>query len=157
MFPDAVGTAPEADPFAMPASEVDTRFPRLQPDRIYRMCIVSAEKTQAKETGNDMIVLKMSTTKEELDTDGKTVHPGFPIFHRIGVVVTKDRDANAIKRDVALVLKAVGKGSLTVRDAIDKTEEVFKDQIVDVKVGLQKAKDGYPESNKISSFVIPGY
>ena len=161
--PDGASAAAEADPFAMPASEVDTRFPRLQPDRVYRMSIASASKDKVKDSEREMIVLKLVTTKDEMDTDGKPIHPGFPIFHRIGITVTKEdkaleikeRSAKDISRDVALVLKAIGKGTTTTREAIDNTEAVFKDQIVDVKVGLQKAKDGFPESNKISSFVIP--
>lgn len=151
------------DPLAMPASEVDTRFPRLQPDRVYRMSIAEASKSKVKDSEREMIVLKLVTTKEEIDTDGKTLHPGFSVFHRIGVTVTKEdkaldlkeRTGKDIARDVAIVLKAIGKGTTAPITAINETETVFKDQIVDVKIGMNKAKDGYPESNKVSQFIIP--
>lgn len=145
---------PVNDPLAMPASEVDTRFPRLQPDRVYRMSIASATLDKSEKTGGEMVTLKLATTKDEMDTDGKVLHAGFSLFHRIGVTPTEKRDGKSIARDLALVLKAVAKTTTTPRDLINNPE-MLKDQIVDVKIGIQPAKDGYPESNKVSSFVIP--
>jgi len=141
------------DPLNMVAGEVDTRFPRLQPDRIYRLTITAEKATSDK--GNDMIVMKLQTTKDEMDTDGKVLHSGFPIYHRITVTPTAERDLKAIARDCALVLKAVGKPTVTPKQLIDDCASVLNGQLVDAKVTIQKAKDGFPESNKIGSFVLP--
>lgn len=145
----------DLDPLSMPAGDVDTRFPRLQPDRVYRMVVADAENDESKSTpGNRLLTFKLSTTKDEVDTDGKTLHSGFPIYHRITITPTKERSSKDIARDCALILKATGKASVSPKELIDNPA-LLKDQLVDVKVGLQKAKDGFPESNKVSSFVLP--
>jgi len=149
--------SPEADPLAMPAGEVDTRFPRLAPDKIYRMIIRSPEVSASK--ANDQVnrlTFKLETTTEARDTEGGVLHVGFKINHGLNVTPSGERDVNAIAKDCALILKAV-EGATTKtspRQLIDNPG-ILADKVVDVKVGLQKAKDGFPESNRVVSFVIP--
>lgn len=150
---DAVPASADVDPLATPAGEVDTRFPRLQPDRVYRLTISATKEVSDK--GNDMIVCKLQTTKDEVDTDGRTLHTGFPVFHRIMVTPTDKRTVKDIARDCALLLKAIGKSNITPKQLIDDPTTILNGQLVDAKIGIQKAKDGFPEANVVSSFVIP--
>lgn len=145
---------PAVDPLAMPASEIDTRFPRLQPDRVYRMVLRSPEK-KTNDKGTEMLNMKLETTVECIDTDGKTLHPGFKFTHRI-VGASGDRDLNAVAKDLALLMKAVygPKTTMTARQIWDNPADL-EGKPVDVKVGIQKEKDGYPESNVVKSWVLP--
>ncbi len=155
MFPDPVGSTPSPvdDPLAMPAAEVDTRFPRLQPDRIYRFNIESAETTTS-DKGVEMLSIAFATTKEEIDTDGKVLHPGFKLFHRVVTSPTGKMDIEMIKKNLGILLKGLGKDKVPMRQIVSNPEQLVG-MIVDAKVGIQKAKDGYPESNKIVSFIPP--
>lgn len=149
--------SPEADPLAMPAGEVDTRFPRLAPDKIYRMVIRSPEVAAAK--SNDQVnrlTFKLETTTEARDTEGGVLHAGFKFLHGINVTPSGERDANAVAKDCALLLKAVeGAATKTTARQLIDNPSIIADKVVDVKVGLQKAKDGFPESNRVTNFVIP--
>ena len=152
---DSSSTPVVDDPLAMPAAEVDTRFPRLQPDRIYRMNIASSEK-QTSEKGHEFLVVVYATTKEEVDTDGKTLHPGFKFFQRTMISTSGERDSKAIAKDLAIILQGVfGKTTKVSPRELINSPEMLLNKIVDIKVGMNKAKDGYPESNKVSSYVPP--
>ena len=148
-----IGTV-AVDPLAMPASEIDTRFPRLQPDRVYRMIIRSPEK-KTNDKGTEMLNVKLETTGELIDTDGKALHAGFKFTHRI-VGATGERDLNSVAKDLAMLIKAVygSKATQTPRAVWDNPADL-DGKPVDVKVGIQKERDGFPESNVVKSWVLP--
>ncbi len=147
------------DPLAQAAAEVDTRFPRLVPDRIYRMIIRSPEK-KTNDKGTEMMNLKLETTTPTLDTDGKELHPGFKFTTRI-IGASGDRDMVAVAKDLAMFVKAVygtkspEATSTTFLRELWANPSVCEGKVVDVKVGIQKEKDGFPESNTVKSWVIP--
>lgn len=147
-------TGQVVDPLDMPAGEVDTRFPRLQPDRVYRMIIRSPEK-KTNDKGTEMINLKLETTKEAMDTDNQVLHPGFRFTTRI-IGTSGERDIEAVKKDSAMLLKAVfgAKATTTVRE-LWNNPAIIDGKPVDVKVGIQKEKDGFPESNTVKTWVLP--
>ncbi len=144
------------DPLDMPAGNIDVRFPRLQPDRIYRMMIRSPEVVPGKKNPDvRLLTFKLETTKEAMDTDGKPLHIGFKFIHRISVDPSGDRTVDQIKIDLGLLLQCIeGKDAKTRPRELINNPAIIADKLIDVKVGLQKEKDGYPESNS-ARFVPP--
>lgn len=141
----------EVDPLAMPADAIDTRFPRLQPNRLLRMTVRSPER-KVSEKGTEMFVFKLETTTAEIDTDGHPLHPGFRFTHRI-IGASGERTIEDFKKEFAHFLKCVGKSNIPMRDVLNGPS-VVDGLPIDVKIGIQKEKDGFPESNT-ARFVLP--
>jgi len=152
LSPEAeMGGALEADPYSAPAEAYNTDFPLVAPG-LKDLEIVTGEKAVSKK-GSDMVVFKLKTTQEDVDTKGETLHAGFPLFHRITITETEDRPAARIAKDLALLLKAAGKPELSPRAVMDQPE-VLVGCVVRAKVVVNKETDEYPESNGIKSFVL---
>lgn len=118
------------------------------------MIIRNPEK-KTNDKGTEMLNLSLETTKEAMDTDGKVLHPGFKFKHRF-VGPTGDRTVEALAKDLAMFIKAVeGPKSATTPRQIWDNPSVYEGKPVDVKVGIQKEKDGFPESNVVKAWVIP--
>ena len=138
----------------MPANEVDTRFPRLAPDRNYRMIIRSPEVVAGKKDPEArMLAFKLETTTDTRDTDGGKLNVGFRFTHRVTVTPSENRDIEMIKKDLALLLKSAGLASISIRSVLDDPSQL-EGKLVDVKVGVQKERDGFPESNT-ARFIPP--
>lgn len=72
------------DPFDTPANEVNTDFPRLMPNRNYKMAIRGAELVAGKADATVMsLVFRLETTEDATDTEGNTLYKGFKFIHRI--------------------------------------------------------------------------
>ena len=160
MSDTAEGQAEEVDPLSQAAGGVDTSFPLLAGDRILRMSISKATHGPSKtdETRN-VLTLKMKTEKEAALNDGKTAKPGFTCYKRISTsqsektAENEGRSNKDIARDLALVLKAVGKPEVSPR-ALMNDPTILDGQVVDVRVGVSPARGSFPESNTFS-FVLP--
>lgn len=145
-----------SDPFDVASGEVDTSFPRLNP-RVYRMTIRDPEVAESKnKPGAFLLVMKLETTEEAKDTRGEVLHKGFKFTHRVSITASEKRDNEAIKRDLATILQcALGDASkgMKIRAFLDNPK-IIDGKIVDVKVGLQKETDEFPESNT-ARFIPP--
>lgn len=135
----------------MPADKVDTRFPRLK-EGTYRLVIRSPE-TRTSDKGTRMVSFKVETTKDVVDTDDRPLYSGFRFTHRL-IGVSGERDANAVAKEGAILLKAVGLGSMTVGQLFDNPG-VLDGKLVDAKVSIEKERDGFPETNRVKAFIIP--
>lgn len=156
---DSATTAQEVDPLSEAAGGVDTSFPILAGDRIVRFEVVKTTVQKKEETGNEFMVLKMKTQKEVALDDGKTAKPGFTCYKRIMITVTppteqsEGRTIDAIKKDLSLALKCIGKPEVSAREFINNPS-LFDGQVIDMKVGIQPAKGSYAASNTFA-FVLP--
>lgn len=161
----ATGAAEEVDPLSVAAGGVDTSYPTLMGDRIVRFEIASAKVDDVKDKpGRQQLIVKMKTTKDAVMSDGKTAKPGFVGIKRIGVTAYEEtidgegktspgRDFDAIKRDLATLCQAINQKDLNLRVLLNNPAQI-EGQVVDCRVGLQKAKGSFPESNSFT-FVIP--
>lgn len=166
-YPDATD-ATEVDPLSAAASGFEEpKFPVLAPDRIVRCKIVKVTKSITKETASlppseqrEVLSFKFQTEKDYTDTAGKPLRAGFKGFKHIGITPseeTSDKRARTIQNigeDLSMALKACGLGGRSPRELLNDPTMV-ESQIVDLKVGLNKAQGGYPESNSFT-FVLPG-
>lgn len=157
---DASGGAEEVDPLSQAAGGVDTSFPLLAGDRILRMSIAKCSHGPSKtDESRNVLTIKMKTEKEAALDDGKTAKPGFTCYKRISTSPSEPKEGSDgrtnkdIARDLALVLKAVGKPDVSPRALLDNPEQI-EGQVVDVRVGVNPAKGSFPASNTFS-FVLP--
>lgn len=158
---DTTQNAQEIDPLSQAAGGIEApKFPVLMPDRICQFKIAKSSKdnVQGDET-KQMLVLTLATTKDYTDKDGKPLRQGFKVFHREGLYpmpatdTWRGRTMQDVAAGLGLILRSVGKTDISPRQLIDNPT-LIEGEIVDCKVGLNKAKDGYPESNRVS-FVPP--
>ena len=159
----ADGAGVEVDPLSQASSGIEApKFPCLAPDRICRFTIKKCSHGPTKDNPNrNSLTIVLNTVKDYNDTDGKVLRAGFTGYKRIGTTVItaeeagekRPRDINAIKADLAMVLKACGMGEKSPRDLLNNPS-IVEGQVVDMKVGLQKERDGYPASNSFT-FVLP--
>lgn len=148
-------TSAEADPFAEDVSKVDTSFPVLKGDKVYRFEITNPVRSVTKKTADrppdeqeEMITVELKTTQDAKSTKGIVIHPGYVVFHRVMITPTKDRSVDNIKRDLAEVGKAAGLKGVTARQLMDDCG-MLSGKIVDAKVTVEPEKDGFPEKNAI--------
>lgn len=138
----------------MPAGQIDASFPRLAPGQ-YKMLIRKPENVRNKKDTADMLVFKLETTEDARDTEENKLYKGFGFTHRISGP-SGDRNAQALAKDLAGLLQAVeGKGSTTKPIDLWKKPELIADKPVWVKVGINKATEEFPESNKVVTFIPP--
>lgn len=145
------------DPMAMPAGDVDTRFPRLK-EGVYRMVIRKPERKDNAEKQNKALVMQLETTTVAEDTDGQPLPIGFKFTHRINGV-KGERTKEALTKDLALLAKAVfgaaGAKAVNILDLWNSPETIIADKTVDVKVGIKAASGDFPEANSVRTFIIP--
>ena len=108
--------APEVNPLSLAAESIDTSYPLLAPDQICEFEIVSAKKETVKgHTDREMLVLKLKTVKDYRSKDRNALRSGFVVMKRIGITPRpeedgmKERGWDEIRKDLALVLKGVGR------------------------------------------------
>lgn len=158
--------AEEQDPLSMAAGGIDTTFPVLAGDRIIQFQIAACRKVPVKDKPDRFnLEFKIKTTKDAMLNDGRTAHAGFSGFKRISVSTSEPsedtttgkksagRTSKDIAKDLAMALKACGRVDLSPRQLIDNPE-VLDGILVDMKIGINPAKNNFPESNSFS-FVIP--
>jgi hypothetical protein len=153
--------AQEIDPLTQAAGGIEPpKFPVLMPNRICQFNIVKAsiDPVQGDES-KTMLTLALATEKDYTDKEGKPLRKGFKVFYRIGLYPMAPTDTwrgktmQDVAAELGLLLRSVGKTSTTPRQLIDNPT-LIEGEKVDCKVGLNKAKDGYPESNRVT-FVPP--
>lgn len=153
--------AQEIDPMTRAAGGIEPpKFPVLMPDRICQFKIVKStvDNVQGDEA-KQMLVLTLATTKDYTDKDGKPLRQGFKVFHREGLYemaptdTWRGRSRDDVAAALGLILRCVGKAQTSPAE-LKSNPTIIEGEIVDCKVGLNKAKDGYPESNRVS-FVPP--
>ncbi len=141
----------EVDPLAVAADAVDTSMPLLAPDKLYIMTAAKVEnKTNDKGVG--MLKITLKTTKDEQDTTGNIVNTGFPVFENFVYTPTGDLTIEQIRKSGALILKAFGLGTTTVRDLV-QNPQMLVDKQVCVKIKTRKEKDGFPATSAVGSWV----
>lgn len=168
----ASGGAEEVDPMSQAASGIDTTFPILKGDRILQMEIVQCRKVPVKDKPDRFnLEFKLKTTKEATMNDGRTAQPGFTGYKRISISTSEpSEDPNTgkksagrtnkdIAKDLGQVLKACGKAGVNGAPDVQPRElvnnpEMLDGVLVDMRVGVNPAKNNFPESNSFS-FVIP--
>ena len=156
-------TATEVDPLSQAAGGINTDFPLLMPDRIYRLEIKSGTKEVDNEAidkksktkySREQLLFKLATTQDAMSRDGKPLRAGFTLRKYLLVTPTGDYTLDSVARSIAILLKACGKANVTPRELINNPSMLDK-QVVDAKVGISVDKTGtYPDSNSIT-FVIP--
>ena len=140
------------DPMAVAAGEVDTSFPRLA-EGIYTMVIRNPSLRPPNEKGTEVMEMKLETTKPARDTEGNELHVGYKITHYVAGT-TEKRDKVALAKDLAFILKSAGLPKTTPGE-LWANPSLIADKLVQVKVAIQKERDGYPESNRVKQFIIP--
>lgn len=157
----AVADGGEIDPLSQAAGGIAApKFPCLQADRVVRFRISKITKAPSKDNASrETLTILMKTESDQVDTDGQALRAGFAGYKRIGITPTPEEDgkrARTVKEiaaDVAMLLKACGKKDVSPRQLFDNPS-MLDQEVVDVKVGLQPEKNGYPQSNTFT-FVLP--
>lgn len=170
----AEGAPAEVDPMSMAAAGLEApRFPLLAPERIYRFKITSAKVKATKETAEypesdprrrTMLELVLATEKDATDTDGRPLRSGYKVFHYImtspweahekdGKQI-KERTWKNIAEDLGMVLKAIGKGTVSPKALMSDPAGTLENQLVDCKVGIRKGTGSFNDSNTIK-FIQP--
>jgi len=144
------------DPLAMPAGEIDTRVPRIKDGTIGTFIIRNIEKKVNPEKGTEGLVMSLESTQEHQDTEGNPLRVGFPIRNVRINGASGARTRESLARDLAMFIKAVeGPSSKTQPLAIWTDPSSYVNKPVQVKVGIQKEQNGFPESNSVKSWIIP--
>jgi outer membrane protein assembly factor BamA len=122
-------------------SGVDTSYPLLSAGLYdFRIEEVSEEPNKAK-TGTNLKIVVV-TTKEAMSVKREALAPGLKLTQYIGLTPTEKYSTDAIKRNVAAFVQAVGSGIKSVRPF-----EQFKDKLVRAKVVINPAEGQYEASN----------
>ena len=162
--PDASG-AQEVDPLAGAAEGWEApKFPVLAADRLVEMEIVESTKglvkdEKGKQEGRESLTLKLRTTKDYVDRDGKPLRAGFIGFKRIRLSPTigdptkRDHTMKDIGAELGVVLRCCGMGSRSPRDLLNDPSIILKSVVV-MKTKISPAQGGFPESNDFT-FVPP--
>lgn len=145
----------DLDSLDMPAGQIDASFPRLAPGQ-YKMLIRNPEIKRNSKGTADMLVFKLETMEDARDTEENKLYKGYGFVHRISGP-SGDRTGTALVKDLAGLLQAVeGKDSKTPPIAgLWKKPEHIADKPVWVKVKVNPARDGFPESNGVAKFIPP--
>ena len=151
--------SPEEDPLAMPAGSVDTSYPLLKGDKIYRFEISKLESVDAKKEGvpegSQNLKISLATTQDERDTNGNVLHKGYVCTKYIPLYATGERTVADVRRDVATFIQAVeGRTSKTEMKAVRDNPDAFIGKPVDCKVGVSKGDSNFGPSNTIR--FVPG-
>lgn len=153
-------TSTQIDPLAMPAGELDEpKFPVLK-EGVYRMIIRAFEVATSEKDGKttDRINVKLETTTDALDTEGRACHKGFAFNTPIFITPNDKTTAKQIAEQAAMPVKAAlgGQTKVSVRDCINNPSLIIGKPVA-VKVGVRKAKEGsdFNDSNSIKAWVIP--
>ncbi len=145
----------ELDPLAMPAGEVDTRFPRIKDGTIADFILRNLEKKVNQEKGTEGLSITLESTTELVDTDGHALPIGFKFRTRINGA-SGARTREALAKDLAVFVKAVdGPGTKLQLLEVWNNPGALNDKPVRAKVGIQKEQNGFPESNTVKTWVIP--
>lgn len=143
------------DPLAMPAGEVDTRFPRIKDGTIGTFILRSLEKKTNPEKGTEGLSITLESTQEHEDTDGRPLAVGFKFRTRINGA-SGARTREALAKDLALFVKAVeGPATKTPLLSVWENPSMLDNKPVQLKVGIQKEQNGFPESNTVKTWIIP--
>jgi len=143
----------EHDPYDVPAGSVDTSFPRLVPNKLYPLEVIEAEvRTNDEQRESLRIVLK--TTEDAYSTTGDPVNKGFPVYHYVSLTPSDKYTHETIKKNLALIMQALGLVGMKISN-FKQNPGLIVGKVVVVKLGLRKADDEYPESNKIVAWVPP--
>lgn len=165
LVPDAAEGVPVAtvDPLDTNCNDIDTSRPRL-PEALYDLKIDKAEKKRTKAGDADMIEVVLKTTTEVTSVEGDKISPGFTINHYIicseqparkskdGKKDLEPRTNKEIAEDIAKVVKSAGLNT-NPRSVIANPVQLVG-AVPRCNVVIQKATAEFPESNKISSFVV---
>lgn len=148
------------DPLAMPAGELEEpKFPVLR-EGVYRMVIAVFDQAQSEKDGKttDRINVKLRTTTDALDTEGKPLHKGFMFNVAIFLTPNEKTTMKQIAETAAMPIKAVlgATTKTSVRDVLNNPSLILE-KPVDVKIGVRKAKEGtdFGDSNSVKAWVIP--
>src|SRR5947207_9028366 len=103
----------ETDPLSVAAGGIDTTMPLLQSDRTMRLeCISSKVEPTKTDESRNVLTIVCKTTTDGVFTTGKPARAGYKLYKRISVSPSEPKDGkdgrtmDAIKRDLALLLKA---------------------------------------------------
>jgi hypothetical protein len=139
----------------MPAGEVDTRFPRIKDGTIATFILRGLEKKVNAEKGTEGMAITLESTTPLEDTDGHPLAVGFKFRTRINGA-SGARTREALAKDLALFVKAVeGPASKTPLLEVWNNPAILDNKPVQVKIGIQKEQNGFPESNSVKSWIIP--
>ena len=163
LAPDSLaGASEEADPFAEAAGGVDTSYPVLAANRIWKFVVKSCTRDTKHNEGSDEVksdalVLKVALEEEGVFRGGKTALPGFSVSIRIGLLASEKFDMDSVKRGLALWMKSLlgdRAKSTTMREWINNPGLV--DGLVFIgKTGIKVDKGGqYADQNTITP-VLP--
>lgn len=145
-------TQNEIDPMDVPLGEIDTSFPKLIPDRLYKFIIRTPDIVDSRDKTSQMLLLKLETMEDNIDTEGRPLYKGVKFTTRIGVSPTGKRDKTSVSKDIGILAKTVGGDVLKLKFSEFMTNPriilpLIDNKIVQCKVGMQPEKDGFPEQN----------
>lgn len=139
------------DPMDIDVSDVDTSFPRLAAN-VYELEISKAEVVDNKAGTGKNLKVQLKTTAPATSTEGEPMVAGTFITTNISLTPTEKYSQDSINKAVTLLMKSAG---LTGKiSAVRDNPSSLEGKRVTAKVGINKATDEYPESNKIVAFVV---
>ena len=128
--------------------QIDTDF-QLLPKGNYPVKVASVEVKHNAEKGTDTLAIRMQLeTAATKDTKGRLVNVGFPITGRLFVSVTEKHTKDMVSQKLAKLQECfLGKKKMP----FDTEDFIGKDGIV--SLGIEPAKDGYPERNEVNAYI----
>ena len=144
-----------SDPMDMPAGQIDTSFPKIR-EGVHKMVVRDPKAEPGKKDPNVFrLTFSLETIDETVSTDGAKLYPGFKFREAVNGA-SGERTAAAVAKDTAALIQAFdGKDSTITPKQLWDNPSLMADKVLYVKVGIQAAKDGFPEKNKASAYIDP--
>ncbi len=126
-------------------------MPLLPADKLLRFEIRKPVLAPGKkDPSRNVLTIPCHLTEDTMSVTRDTIHKGFPVFMRIPVTPSEDRNAEQISNDVKRLCQAVGIKGVKVIDVINNAKEHLEGKVFDAKTKILPEKDGYPESNVLT-------
>lgn len=141
-----------ADPLDTNVSDINTDYPKVPANTIVDMQISEAKiEDNQKGTGQNL-KFKLKALRPLTSVTGESVAT-FTLNHNISLTPTEKYSATDVAKNLAKLAKAC-KLSCTPREIIT-TPTMLDGKIAhDVKIGMQKESEEYPERNNVKDFVL---
>jgi len=144
------------DPFSTPAGELkEPAYPVLS-DGQKRMLIKSFEKLE--KDGKARLSIRLATTKDDVDTEGRKVFPGFSFTATIFLTPGENETLAQIAEKAAMPVKcALGSKTKESVTSCLNNPSLIVDKPVDVKVGNRKGKGDFEDrvNNVVKAWILP--
>lgn len=150
----------EIDPLAMPAGDLkEPSFPVIS-EGVKRMVIRGLEEKSGESakdgTPYKQLVIQLALIKDDTSSEGQILNAGFSFNATIFLTPNERNSATQIAEQAAMPVKAaLGRTTKTTMRECLNNPTLLVGQVVDVKLGIRKGKDGYSDSNVVKNWIVP--